>query len=418
MKKIYCLAVALLSLFLASCSQDDGPVVKASPKVRISIVGDVPATAYPGDDLEFVFSMKYAKGISEAYALVDGTELEGSRTTYPDAPDSTGLKFTYRAQDAYAGNTIDFAVVATATDGAMGHYDIPVFILAAKPAITVTLPADAPESFEVTGEALKFNISIVSSNIDMKSVTTYKGDAVVPSMSFNVVGDARNVTLPFNYTPTLGDTGTPTVFTFEILDVNGNIFNSMYSVTFFKAASDELNEYSGITMGLNKCVSYGQFINFVDNVVYMAKGVGDVCDKVDMALFWSGNSTTIGVAFASPNATNVTSIYPEATIVSTLGGTEDDIPTNWSVRNETNFRELEMDADAFAGVSTAAEVEALFAGGVAPTNDHVTFKKVAGSVVAFKINRTESPKYGLIRVTARPATNNTGTITIDYKIEK
>lgn len=417
MKKIHCIAISLLSLALASCS-DDGPVRKSGPVIGISILGDVPATAYPGDVLDFTFSMKYAGGISEAYALVDGTELEGSRTTFSDTPDSTGLKFSYRAADSYAGNTIDFAVVATAPDGAEGHYDIPVFILAAKSAIKVVLPEDAPESFEVTGETLKFDVSIVSENVDIKSVTTYKGDQALPSMSFDVSGDARNVTLPFEYTPTPGDTGTPTLFTFEVLDVNGNLTDFVYSVLFFKAASAELNEYSGIAMGLNKCPSYGQFLNLVDNAVYQANGVGAVCDKVDMAIFWSGNSSTIGVAFASPNAGNVTSIYPEATIVSTLGGTTGDIPSNWAVRNETNFRELEMTADAFAAVSSASEIEVLYAGGTVPANDHVTFKKVAGSVVAFKINRTETPKYGLIRVTARPATNNTGTITLDYKIEK
>ena len=255
-------------------------------------------------------------------------------------------------------------------------------------------------------------------------ITTYKGDTQLPDMSFNVEGDLRNVVLPFYYEPTLGDTSGTTTFTIEVMDMNGNIVSGSYSVNFYKEASTELNEYSGITMVLNKCTSAGQFFDAINNKVYVANGVGASCADIDWCIFWSGNATTQGVAFAAPSANNTTVIYPQATIVTTLGGTEADIPSNWSTRNETNFREVDIDADTYSAVSTVAEVEALFNNGTVPTNDHVVFKKTVGSVMAFKINRTvassagEVQKYGLIHVTARPATNNTGTITFDYKIAK
>ena len=415
--------LALVLILFSSCAKDDGTVVTGKKKFTIAIENSVPATVYPGEELEFVFSVKFADGIRTVRATADGKTIEGSEKEFDNCPDSVGVSFKYKAQDAYAGNSIDFAVIAQGVDGTMGHYDIPVFILAAKPDINFEISDDAPEEFLVDGSEVSFTVTITSGSIDMKKLTTYKNDVAMPSMSYDLEGDLKKTVLPFRYTPTLGDTGLPTVFTFEIMDVNGNFVSENYTIHFYKQASTELNEYTALNMGLNKCTAFGQFLDAMTGTVYVANGVGAHCADIDLAIFWSGNSSTIGVAFASPNASNVTSIYPEATIVTTLGGTIDDVPANWAVRNETNFREIEIDADQFAGISTCAEVEELFENGVAPTNDHVTFKKVAGSTVAFKINRLDenldvTSKYGVIRVTARPATNNTGNITIDYKIEK
>ncbi len=415
--KIYTLLAG--ALLLVSCGNNEDVTFEKTPKIAISLVSEIPATVFPGEELNFDFLLEYDGGITSSYALIDGNEVESSRTAYSGSPKSVNVAFSYTAQDAYAGNTIDFAVCASGADGAVGHYDIPVFVLAAKSNINFTFPDDAPSEFEVTGETLSFPINIESGNIDIKAITTYKGDTVMPEMTFDVEEgeDARHITLDFEYTPTLGDTGMPTLFTFEVLDVNGNLTNAYYSVLFFKAASVELNEYSGVTMGLNKCTAAGQFINLVENIVYEAAGVGEHSAEVDLAVFWSGNASTIGVAFASPNAGNVTSIYPEATIVNTLGGTAADIPSNWAVRNETNFREIDIDADAFASIDTIDQIYEYFETGVQPTNDHVTFKKTAGSVIAFLIHRGDTEKIGIIRVTKVPG-NNTGAVTFDYKIEK
>ncbi len=409
---------------LCGCNHVDDSVVVKSPVISIKVDNTIPVTAFPGTNLEFVFSLNYEGGLKSAYALVDGEKIAETEVSYSDAPKSAVLQFNYKPLDAYAGNTIDFSVYAEGVDGAKGHFDYPVFILAAKPDINISFPEDAPNEFLVDGSVLAFDVIIKSNSVDMMQVTTYKNDVVLPEMTFPVEGDLKNVTLPFYYEPTLGDTGGTTTFTVEVMDFNGNLVSANYSVNFIKQASVELNEYSGVTMGLNKCPGVGQFFDAVTNTVYLAKGVGAVCADIDWCIFWSNNSTTQGVAFAAPIAGNTTTIYPEATIVTTLGGTTEDIPANWATRNETNFREVEMDADAYAGVSTSAELVDLFDNGTVPSNDHVVFRKNAGSVFVFKINRTaasssgEVVKYGLIRVTARPATNNTGTITFDYKIEK
>lgn len=421
-KAIIFLTIAAVALF--GCNPDDEQVVVKSPKISISVLNTIPVTALPGTDLEFVFSLKYEKGLKTAYASVDGEKLPDTEVTYTDAPDSAVLQFTYKPLDSYAGNTLDFSVYAEGVDGAKGHQDYPVFILAAKPDIVITFPEDAPNEFLVDGSALDFVVTITSKSVDMLQVTTYKKDVVLPDMTFAVEGDHKNVSLPFHYVPSLGDTGGTTTFTVEVMDFNGNLVSANYAVNFTKQAGSELNEYYDITLGLNKCPGTGQFFDAVTNTVYMANGVGAVCADIDWCVFWSNNSTTQGVAFAAPIAGNTTTIYPEATIVTTLGGTTDDIPANWATRNETNFREVEMDADTYAGVSTSAELVDLFDNGTVPSNDHVVFKKNVGSVFVFKINRTsassagETVKYGLIRVTARPATNNTGTIVFDYKIEK
>lgn len=416
------LVAALAAIILSGCT-DDVRITKR-PVIAVRLEKSAPTAVYPGTDLDFLFSFKYNPGIRSVRALVDGEVLPESERVFSDFPDSVTLGFTYRPSDKYAGNTIDFAVWAEADDGARGHFDYPVFILASKPDITIAFPDDVPNEFLVDGSPLSFDVNIKSESVDMTRVTTYKGDAVIPEMSFQLEEGRRNFVLPFYYEPSLGDTGSPTTFTVEVMDMNGNFVSASYTVTFTKKASEELNEYSGVVMGLNRCTAAGQFFNALTNTVYNANGVGAVCADVDWCIFWSNNANTQGVAFAAPVAGNVTIIYPEATIVGILGGSEADIPENWPVRNETHFREIEIDADSFAAVSTLEEVIALYEGGVEPANDHVTFKRNAGAAMAFQINRTadsstgELQKYGLIRVSARNATNNTGSIVFDYKIAK
>ena len=414
---------------LASCSDDMAITVK-SPKIRVSLLTEVPPTVYPSETIPLEFKLEYEKGISKVWASADGTVLDETVREFEEALSEVTVSFEYLVQDIYAGNTIDFAVAATAVDGAEGHYDVPVFVMAAKSDISVSLPEDAPSEFLVDGSVLAMDVQISSANVDLKKLTVYKNGNPVGAMSVDFGENVRAHTLNFSYQPTMGDTGAPTLFTFEIQDVNGNITEAYYSIQFYKAASTELNEYNGVIMGMNKCITHGQFFNAHDNVVYKAPGVGAECANVDFVTFWSNNTGTKGAAFASPNAFNVSSIYTEATIVNLLGGSTEDIPLNWTPRNETIFRILNIDADAFASVSTKAEVEELFQNGTSPANEHVVMQVKAGTTLAFctlrkpaKEDGQESepepePRYGLIRVTERAATNNTGTITFDYKIVK
>lgn len=420
MKKIFYLMAVLPLLVLSSCGKEEGTPEK-TPRISISVVNALAPATYPGEVLDIAFDLKYAGGIVEAYGLIDGVKVEQSERTFTVPTDSTRVSFQYMVQDRYAGNTIDFSVRAIGKDDAVGHYDIPVYVYASKPSITITIPGTAPESFEIGTSPLAFNISVTSANVDLKSVTTYKGETKLPDMSFEVTGpDSKNAIIPFSYTPTFADAGSPVTFKFEVMDVNGNIVEAYYSVTFTKPSSSELNEYYGVVMGLNKCTAYGQFFDVVKNKVYKANGVGAHCAEIDLAIFWSGNASTQGVAFASPNVQNVTQIYPEATIVTTLGGTVEDIPVNWAVRNNTIFREVDIDAETYAEISLSAQLREYFDNGEKPANEHVCFKKTAGSVIAFMIHRDdmEADKYGIIRVTARNASNNTGSIVFDYKIEK
>lgn len=423
MKK-YLLILAIAAVMFPGCNPEDDPVTVKSPKIAIKVENDVPVIVYPGTDLDFVFSLNHEAGIRSVYATVDGEAINGSEKSYSDSPKSVTFNFSYRPSDKYAGNTIDFAVVAEGTDGAKGHFDYPVFILAAKPDVVITFPDDIPNEFLVDGSALEFPVLIKSGSIDMAQVTTYKGETVLPDMSFDTLENPREMELWFSYIPTPGDAGKPTVFTVEVMDVNGNFISANYSVTFIKPVSTELNEFTGVTMGMNRCTSDGQFFDAVNNKVYSAVGVGAHCADIDLATFWSNNANTQGAAFAAPIATNVASIYPEATIVNVLGGAATDIPANWATRNETNFREVDLDADAFASVMTKQDLYTLFDTAEPMGNDHVVFRKTGGSTFVFKINRTaastsgEMVKYGIIRVTSRPATNNTGIIIFDYKIEK
>ena len=421
MKKIIYFLTAVLLLVACGDNDSDAPLTRKN--ISIELLNEVPVAVYPNEELDFSFSAKYLGGLSEIYAMADGNVIEESRKQFADSPDSAIISFSYTPKDEYAGNTIDFAVVAKASDEAEGHYDYPVFVLAAKPEIEFTYPEQMPEEFMVDGSPLNLDIIIDSKNIDIKKITTYKEDAVIPALTYELESGIKRHVLHFSYTPTLGDSGAPIDFSIEVMDVNGNLVSSSFSITFTKKASLELNEYSGIVMGLNKNKTKGQFFDSYSNIVYKANGVGQHCGDIDWVLFWSGNSKTIGVAIAAPSTVNVASIYPEATIVKILGGQVADIPANWAVRNETSFREVELDGDGYAAVSTTAEIQRLYDSANVPADEHVLFKQTAGSTIAFKTSRKngtdeEGSKYGLIRITAKDASNNTGSVTFDYKITK
>lgn len=414
----------IVALFtIVSCNETEIKAPKA-PKVAVKLLNSVPATVYPGEKVDFQYALLYKGGVESAKAYADGMLIDGSEVVFSTSQDSVVYSFSYTATDIYAGNTIDFVVEASGADGAKGRTDIPLFVLASKPEVIFTYPSNLPQEFMVDGSSLEFDLIIESKSIAIKTLTTYKNEIKLEEMCAEYEDEVKIINLPFSYTPTLGDAGEPTIFTFEVMDVNGNIITSQCSILFNKQKSVELDEITGVVMGLNKCTTHGQFIDFISNKVYKAAGVGNVCADIDMALFWSGNASTVGVAIASPNASNVTSIYPEATIVNTLGGSESDIPMNWATRNETNFRAVSLSADEFAAIMTTAEIKGLYEEAEVPANDHVMFKNKAGNVLLFKINRSNIvsgeivEKYGVLRVTQLAASNNTGTITLDYKIQK
>ena len=191
------------AIALCGCNPVDDTVVVKSPVISIKVDNTIPVTALPGTELDFVFSLSYEGGLKSAYASVDGEKITATEVSYSDAPKTAVLQFSYKPLDAYAGNTIDFSVYAEAVDGAKGHFDYPVFILAAKPDIRITFPDDAPNEFMVDGNVLAFDVIIKSNSVDMMQVTTYKNDVVLPEMTFPVEGDLKNVTLPFYYEPTL-----------------------------------------------------------------------------------------------------------------------------------------------------------------------------------------------------------------------
>lgn len=404
----------VILLSLTGCSKNNQVIVKKS-KIAISVDGTIPPTLYPGNTLDIKFILKHPAGIRESVVMIDGTEVEGSRRSYEEFTDSTSVSVSYKAMDSYAGNTVDIAISAEGVDGAIGHYDVPVFILATKPDITIDIPASAPSEFLVSEEVLKFDIEIISETTDMKSVTVYKNDVKEESMSYEFVGNLRKQTLKFSYKPTLADVGDAVVFKIAVMDVNGNIVESMYSVKFTKPQSLELNEHFGIMMSLHQSNVYGNFFDATNNIVYVANGVSQHCADIDWAWFYSANATTIGVALAAPIAQNTALTYSEANVTTYLGGQASDAVVNWGTRNETNFREISISAAEFNAVSTSAEVRNLYNTGTVPSNDHVVFRKTTDSMIAFKIARTS--KYGLIHV-VKVAGPNTGNVKFDYKIEK
>lgn len=414
----------LAAIAFIGCDRTDDDVVVKKPVISIKVENSVPVTVTPGTEVDFVFSMKYKNGIRSAYATVNGKTIEGTECFYEDAPDSTAVEFSYVTDMTHVGNTLDFAIYAEGTDGAKGYYDYPVFVLAAQPDIDIIFPDDAPESFVVDETTpLSFDILVTSGSFDLTSITIYKKAELLSQIILAEGDDRHNVTVPFTYTPVLGDIGGSTSFNIEVKDAAGNMVTVGYKVKFIKeGASTELDEFTEVTMGFQKCTSDSQFINAVTGSKHVAKGVSEICADIDWCVFYSTASGKAGAAFAAPTFASLSSVFND-TIISGLGADTADRVVNWSTRNATLFKSVTMDAAAFASVTTSQEVEDIYKNATSTEVDNLYAQK-PGSVIAFKINRTkdstsgELVKYGLIRVLEPAPTNNTGFVTFDYKIQK
>lgn len=394
----------------ASCTEDlAGTLVE--PKFMVSLENEVPAVTYPSVTLDFSFSLSYEGGLSEAYVSMNGLEMEGSRTVFEGAPQTAALDFSYTVKDSEAGTTVDVVVNMVGADGAVGRWDVPVFVRAAKPDIRIVLPENVPSEFDVKKE-LSLEVDIVSGTTDMKTVSVYKGTELVEIIESDGFDTPRSLKYMFSYTAPKYEAGTPVVFRIEVMDVNGNIVSHEFSITFVKPPLVELYEYTAVQMGMNRNMEFGQCLDLFSGTVFEMAGVGEKCADVDLVLFFSNSANTKGMSLASPNKSNVTVIYKKDTVVDLLGGEESDVPSAWSVRNATEFIQLGLTEEEYADVETKEHVYAHFPDGAESTGLLQQQKK--GYSFAFK---TADGKRGVAYITSSPS-NNTGMATFNIKVEK
>ena len=110
-----------------------------------------------------------------------------------------------------------------------------------------------------------------------------------------------------------------------------------------------------------------------------------------------------------------------AATIGAMGGTDEDIVTNWSTRNATYFKNLsdEVDNETFASIYTEKEIIDLYENS-AQSEAQLVNRLQPGNIIGFRIPLDAdgiSNEYGMLKVISRGA-KNTETVVIDYKITK
>lgn len=413
--KTFLMLSSVAALCAVSCDDTVSPADDAV-QIKIGLISEPPVMARPGDKVEYTFSISCENGLKEVSAMLNNEILEGSTTTWTDAPVSADWSFSYVVKDEDAGNTLDFSAVVSSADGLRKSYDVPLYVQAAEADIQISVPEDAPEEWNL-GEELSFSVSVVSAT-DIRQIATYKNGNVLEELTMTEFEDRRNVAYPFSYMPEVTDIGAETTFRFEVMDVNGNIVSAEYSVSVIRPASDEISEIFGITIGYQRNAT-GSFLDAQNGTVYVFDGCHLHCVEIDMLFFYS-NSGGAGMSITDATTVNAENICNAATI-GAMGGTDEDIVTNWLTRNATYFKNLsdEVDNETFASIYTEKEIIDLYENS-AQSEAQLVNRLQPGNIVGFRIPLDEegiSNEYGMLKVISRGA-KNTETVVIDYKITK
>ena len=416
---VYALIFALSLPLFQSCSKDDdgagsGP---AHDRITFALTSEAPVAEYPGTQVSYTFTVEYPAGLSQVVATLDGKEIENSKQVYEDAPVSATYEFRYTLLASQSGQTVDFVFTATGADGYEGSIDYPVYVYASQADVDIVLPDDAPTEVDIDAQPkLAFDVNISAAAGLMKIRTLKNGEAIESLTKTEGFTSSKTDVYAFEYEPTAGDVGQTVTFTFEVTDNDGNLVTADYAVNFIRAASTELNEYYGVNVGLNRCTSYGPFLDVDACQVYTVADGYEKCADIDIVLFWSGNASTIGMAVCGANTTNASTIY-NATTVTAMGGVADgaesDVITNWPVRNATLFKKTTMTVDEYASIYTREELAAAYENCTEAESGLANMLK-ADRVVVFK---TAAGRYGIMKVVSS-GTSNKDNAVFDYKIEK
>ncbi len=421
MKRYIIVLLTLLGV-LASCSEEGGQVQDQTVPISFALKGEAPIMVYPGEKVSYSFEIEYENGVSEAFCRVGKAEVEGSRKTFEGAPAKVEYEFEYVPVDSQAGTTVDFVVEAVGADGLSRTTDVPLYVRATKADILITLPDEALSEFMVGEGPLEFTVK-VTSGIDLRHICLYKNEQLVDGSLMETFENPQSVDYPFSYEPGFADVGSPVMFKFEVMDTRGNIVTQNYSVTFTKPVSTEVNEWSGIMMGYQKNTVYGQYLSSTTGKVYKMSEGGENCADIDIVIYFSGNTTTKGLGITSPTSTNSSSMYGNQTTINNAGGDAADNITAWETKNTVMFKLVggnmkdaaveELDAEGFGAASTRQALADIWNN--SQSGEIVTALMVQpGAIFSF---RNAAGKYGLLKVVERDAAN-TGTVTVDLKIEK
>ena len=191
-------------------------------------------------------------------------------------------------------------------------------------------------------------------------------------------------------------------FTFEVMDANGGIVRSEYSIEVTRAVELDINEFYTLKIGAQASTDAGPFLNTTNGEIYVRDGAAAKSANIDITLFYSNGS--YGYYFVSPSDASIEAIFKAP-----------DAITTWEHRNSTKLKVIQMTPDEFLAINSTEMIQNLYTNSSEAEVEKLTNKLGVGSIIGFK---TVADKNGIIIVRSFASGSSKGNVTIDMKVEK
>ena len=268
----------------------------------------------------------------------------------------------------------------------------------AKVAPTVTIKSDtgyvSNTATVVAGSTIRYGATIVSNDDKLKTVeVTASIGGAQASTVVTIATEAKTYNLDTTYS--VGNTETTIVLTIKATDDNGESTSKSITLNVKKAAG-AINQYTATLLGGQSNANTGSYYATASNSVYTQSTAPANSAAIDIIYYYGSNNKATLVAPSD----------------ATVGGGSGNLTlaTILTKKNATQFAASGLTAAQFDAITDDAQITA-----ITPSSPSTISKDLAlDNVILFK---TEAGKLGLIKV-ANLKTGDTGTITIDVKVQK
>ena len=191
-----------------------------------------------------------------------------------------------------------------------------------------------------------FDIEITSATT-LRSIKTYLEGLEITDLTKETFENPNSDTYVFSYTTTDLNAGQTLSFTFEVMDANGGIVRSEYSIEVTRAVELDINEFYTLKIGAQASTDAGPFLNTTNGEIMYETEAAAKSANIDITLFYSNGS--YGYYFVSPSDASIEAIFKAP-----------DAITTWEHRNSTKLKVIQMTPDEFLAINSAEMIQNLY----------------------------------------------------------
>jgi hypothetical protein len=405
MKQI--LTKAMMAVFLLitfSCKKDDSIVKKETLSVEVKQNVALPLIITSKEEVVFDLTITSSSAVKMKSAILSLNENSLASANASADGGEINMQTTYKATVQDIGSSLIFRLTVSDENGNTIDKDFVVYVEVAPADISINIPANAPVEIN-DNESVSFNIDVVSGN-DIRYIKTFVDQKEITALKKEVFNNPKIDNYAFNYQPASADAGKTLSFTIEVMDVLGNIVKKTYSLNIKRSQQVDFNLYPNVNLGAQRATDAGPFFSSSKGEVYVTIGSATKSADIDFATFFSGSTRAFNLV--SPTlATVANNIY-------TIPLFGIDALANWTTRNLTLIKKLNIGQTEFDLIASGAEIENLYTGSSVVVSES-SGGLANGNVIVFK---TVAGKYGALYVKSRSSNANTGYLTVDIKVQK